>query len=181
MEPPDQSLWQNVDNKQSPLMVADSAGKGKTSEAPPPPLKAWYLLGPRWGGAQDNESCENIHSWISQVGGLASSRQGGIYGFKFPKRFFGDLFQRSHSLLTLFLFFVNPNHQKELITNLSVPFSFAFARLNALQAAVRHNHSLSDPESNESLEILRITVLRLVHKQIIWLRFEIFVGNHSKR
>jgi hypothetical protein len=26
-----------------------------------------------------------------------------------------------------------------------VPFSFAFARLNALQAAVRHPHSLSDP------------------------------------
>ena len=55
MEPPDQSQWQTVDNKQSPLTVADSAGKGKTSEAPPPPPKAWYLLGPRWGGAQDNE------------------------------------------------------------------------------------------------------------------------------
>jgi len=24
--------------------MADSAGKGKTSEAPAPPLKAWYLL-----------------------------------------------------------------------------------------------------------------------------------------
>ena len=47
--------------------------------------------------------CENIHSWISQVGDLASSRQGGIYGFKFPKRFFGDLFQRSHSFLNSFL------------------------------------------------------------------------------
>ena len=35
--------------------VADSAGKGKASEAPPPPLYAWYLLGPHWGGAQDNE------------------------------------------------------------------------------------------------------------------------------
>jgi hypothetical protein len=43
-----------------------------------------------------------------------------------------------------------------------VPFSFAFTRLNALQAAVRHPHSLSDPDSNESLEILRIPVLRLV-------------------
>jgi hypothetical protein len=39
-EPPDQSQLQKVDNKQSPLTVADSAGKGKTSEAPPPPLKA---------------------------------------------------------------------------------------------------------------------------------------------
>ena len=55
MEPPNQSQWQKVDNKQYPLTVADSAGKGKTSEAPPPPLKAWYLLGPRWGGFQDNE------------------------------------------------------------------------------------------------------------------------------
>jgi hypothetical protein len=26
-----------------------------------------------------------------------------------------------------------------------MPFPFAFARLNALQAAVRHSHSLSDP------------------------------------
>jgi hypothetical protein len=43
-----------------------------------------------------------------------------------------------------------------------VPFSFAFTRLNALQAAVRHPHSLSDPDFNESLEILRIPVLRLV-------------------
>ena len=43
-----------------------------------------------------------------------------------------------------------------------MPFSFAFTRLNALQAAVRHPHSLSDPDSNESLEILRIPVLRLV-------------------
>ena len=41
--------------------------------------------------------CENIHSWISLVGDLVSSHQGEIYGFKFPKKFFGDLFQRSHS------------------------------------------------------------------------------------
>jgi hypothetical protein len=41
--------------------------------------------------------CENIHSWISLVGDLVFSHQGEIYGFKFPKRFFGDLFQRSHS------------------------------------------------------------------------------------
>ena len=60
MEPPDQSQWQKMDNKESPLTVADSAGKGKTSEAPPPPLKAWYLLGPRGGGAEDNESYGGI-------------------------------------------------------------------------------------------------------------------------
>jgi hypothetical protein len=41
--------------------------------------------------------CENIHSWISLVDDLVFSHQGEIYGFKFPKRFFGDLFQRSHS------------------------------------------------------------------------------------
>jgi hypothetical protein len=40
--------------------------------------------------------CENIHSWISLSGDLVFSHQQGIYGFKFPKRFFGDLFQRSH-------------------------------------------------------------------------------------
>ena len=45
--------------------------------------------------------CENIHSRISLVGDLVFSHQGEIYGFKFPKRFFGDLFQRSHSLFSL--------------------------------------------------------------------------------
>jgi hypothetical protein len=45
--------------------------------------------------------CENIHSWISLVGDLAFSRQDGIYGFKFPKRFSGDLFLRSHSFTLL--------------------------------------------------------------------------------
>jgi len=45
--------------------------------------------------------CENIHTWISQIGDLAFSHQGEIYGFKFPKRFFGDLFQRSHSFFSL--------------------------------------------------------------------------------
>jgi hypothetical protein len=45
--------------------------------------------------------CENIHSWISLVGDLAFSYQGGIYGFKFPKRFSGDLFLRSLSFTLL--------------------------------------------------------------------------------
>ncbi len=40
--------------------------------------------------------CENIHSWISIRGDLAFSHQQGIYGFKFPQKVFGDLFQRSH-------------------------------------------------------------------------------------
>jgi hypothetical protein len=49
--------------------------------------------------------CENIHSLISPSVDLVYSQQDGIYGFKFPKRFFGDLFQRSHSFdsLTLLL------------------------------------------------------------------------------
>jgi hypothetical protein len=34
---------------------------------------------------------------------------------------------------------------KDLLTNPLVPFPFVFTRLNALQAAVRHSHSLSDP------------------------------------
>jgi hypothetical protein len=46
-------------------------------------------------------ACENIHSWISLVGDLAFSHQGAIYGFKFPKRFSGDLFLRSHSFTLL--------------------------------------------------------------------------------
>ena len=41
--------------------------------------------------------CDNIHSWILYVSDLVFSHQGEIYDFKFPKRFFGDLFQRSHS------------------------------------------------------------------------------------
>jgi len=44
--------------------------------------------------------CENIHSWISLIGDLVFSHQGEIYGFKFPKRFLGDLFQRSHSFIS---------------------------------------------------------------------------------
>jgi len=44
--------------------------------------------------------CENIQSWILYVSDLVFSHQGEIYGFKSPKRFFGDLFQRSHSFLS---------------------------------------------------------------------------------
>jgi len=47
-------------------------------------------------------ACENIHSWISLVGDLAFSHQGEIFGFKFPKRFSGDLFLRSHSFVSFF-------------------------------------------------------------------------------
>jgi hypothetical protein len=41
MEPPDHTTMTKSGRQTvPPLTVADSAGKGKTSEAPPPPLKA---------------------------------------------------------------------------------------------------------------------------------------------
>jgi hypothetical protein len=42
------------------------------------------------------EGCDNFHSWISLSGDLVFSHQQGIHGSKFPKRFFGYLFLRSH-------------------------------------------------------------------------------------
>ncbi len=84
-------------------------------------------------------TCENIHSWISLVGYLAFSHQGGIYGFKFPKRFSGDLFLRSHN----FTLFETKSILKAQPSE-SMPFPFALAWLNAIRA-VRHSHSLSDP------------------------------------
>jgi len=70
MEPPDHTTTTKSGQQTvPPLTVADSAGKGKTSEAPPPPLHAWYLLGPHWGGAQDNES----------YGGIIIKTQKGIW------------------------------------------------------------------------------------------------------
>jgi hypothetical protein len=50
--------------------------------------------------------CDNIHSWILYVSDLVFSHQGEIYDFKFPKRFFGDLFQRSHSFFSLPILFI---------------------------------------------------------------------------
>ena len=49
------------------------------------------------------DHCDNILSGYLSVVTRVFSHQDGIYGFKFPKRFFGDLFQRSHSVL----FFLN--------------------------------------------------------------------------
>ncbi len=83
-------------------------------------------------------TCDNIHSWISLSGDLVIMMEFTVLNS--PKGFWRSL-QRSHFS---FLSFVNHNHQ-DLIINPSVPFSFAFAWLNALQAAVRHSHSLSDP------------------------------------
>ena len=56
-----------------------------------------------------------------------------IYGFKFPKKFV----EISCRDLTR----CQSQSSKDLITNPSVSFSFAFARLNALQSAVRHSHN----------------------------------------
>jgi hypothetical protein len=76
--------------------------------------------------------CDNSHSWISLSGDLAFSHQDGIYSFKFPKRFL-EISSRDLTLLSILII-------QDLITNPLVPFSFAFTRLNALQAAVRHSH-----------------------------------------
>ncbi len=77
--------------------------------------------------------CENIHSWISLSGGLAFSHQQGIYRFKFPKRFL-EISSRDLTLFSI-LIILRPNYQSIG----AIP--FAFARLNALQAAVRHSHT----------------------------------------
>ena len=58
--------------------------------------------------------CDNILSGYLSVVTTVFSQQDGIYGFKFPKRFFGDLFPRSHSVLS-FLSSVDPNHLKTLL------------------------------------------------------------------
>jgi hypothetical protein len=68
MEPPDHTtMTKSGQQTVPPLTVADSAGKGKTSEAPPPPLNASFLLGPGWGGAQDNESYGGISLKIEKA------------------------------------------------------------------------------------------------------------------
>jgi hypothetical protein len=48
--------------------------------------------------------CENIRNGYLYDGDLVFVILKGIYGFKFPKRFFGDLFQRSHFFSSSFLF-----------------------------------------------------------------------------
>jgi hypothetical protein len=78
------------------------------------------------------KECENILCGYLYVSDLAFVILKGIYGFEFPKRFLEissrDLFSQSQS-------------SNDLITNPLMPFPFAFARLNALQAAVRHSHN----------------------------------------
>ena len=69
---------------QSPLCATKSSNEGQDLEA-----HCGQIL------------CENIHSWISPSVDLVFSQQDGIYGFKFPKRFFGDLFPRLLSFTLL--------------------------------------------------------------------------------
>jgi len=70
--------------------------------------------------------CENIPTWISLSGDLAFCHQDGIYGFKFPKRF-SELSQEKTSLYSPlfsfigFIYFIDPNHLKNLIVDPSVP------------------------------------------------------------
>jgi hypothetical protein len=48
--------------------------------------------------------CENIRNGYLYDGDLVFVILKGIYGFEFPKRFFGDLFQRSHFFSSSFFF-----------------------------------------------------------------------------
>jgi hypothetical protein len=59
--------------------------------------------------------CENIRRGYLYDGDLAFVILKGFYGFKFPKKVFGDLLQRSHS-------FLNHNHLKTLLPNHWCPF-----------------------------------------------------------
>jgi hypothetical protein len=45
--------------------------------------------------------CDNILSGYLCAVTTVFSQQDGLYGFKFLTRFFGDLLQRSHSLVSL--------------------------------------------------------------------------------
>jgi hypothetical protein len=122
----DTRKWSNIEKKRARDDVRKDKRRGRQS---------------RKGddSVDKSKDCENIHSWISLVGDLAFSHQGGIYGFKFPTRFSGDLFLRSLS----FTLFLNESILKAQPSE-SMPFPFAFAWLNVIQA-VRHSHSLSDP------------------------------------
>jgi hypothetical protein len=86
--------------------------------------------------------CENIHSWISPSVDLVFSQQDGNYDFKFPKRFL-EILPEISLFSQLFYSFTKLKHLKAQPL-VSMPFPFAFALLNAIQA-VRHSHSLSDP------------------------------------
>ena len=59
--------------------------------------------------------CDNIHSWISLSGDFAFSHQDGIYGFKFPERFY----EIPSNDLTLFsLFSILPIQRPDCQPNL---------------------------------------------------------------
>ena len=78
--------------------------------------------------------CDNILSGYLCAMTTVFSQQDGIYGFEFPKRFL-EISSSEISLFSLSL-------SKDLITNPLAPFPFAFARLNALQAAVIYSNSM---------------------------------------
>jgi hypothetical protein len=86
-------------------------------------------------------ACENILCGYLYDGDLTFAILKGMYGYKFLKRFL----KISSRDLTPSLLFCQSNLSKDLITQSLVPVPFPLARLNALQAAVKHSHSLSDP------------------------------------
>jgi hypothetical protein len=82
--------------------------------------------------------CENIHNGYLYVMTQHLLILKGIYGFKFPKKFL-EISSRDLTFFLLLFFF---SSSKDLITQSLVPISFPFARLNALQPAVKHSHTV---------------------------------------
>jgi hypothetical protein len=98
------ALW-----RAPPTGVARAITLGQAGDHPPngkeqDPWQSAYngIASGENGDGEENDKevqyslCENINLWISLSGDLVFSHQQGIYGFKFPKKVFKDLFQRSH-------------------------------------------------------------------------------------
>ena len=89
--------------------------------------------------------CDNILSGYLSAVTTVFSQQDEIYGFKFLTRYFGDLFQRSHSFVSFDSFLHLTNLlSKDLITNPTFgnyALSTAFAWLKNALRAVRHSHN----------------------------------------
>ncbi len=78
--------------------------------------------------------CENIRNGYLYVMTQNLLILKGIYGFKFPKRFL-EISSRDLTFLSILIIY-RPDYP------ILVPIPFTFARLNALQAAVKHSHNM---------------------------------------
>jgi len=101
--------------------------------------------------------CDNIHRWICTTGDLAFSHQQEFTVLNSQKGFW-----RSLPEISLF--------------SLSSLCEDAWLLL----ARIQHPHSLSDPTLTSPWKSSASQFFAWLHKQIIWLRFKIFVGHHSK-